>query len=145
MKELATQSASDNVDAPSRDLIQAEFSELQEEITRIVDTTKFQGSHLLKTVDAVTAAAGSTHTADGLADGASANDATATATGTYTGTADTVSIRYTDAGTGFEISNNGTDDVAINDGRYGGRHHLTLSMTVPPPRWQPTTPSGPSM
>jgi len=47
MKELASQSASDNVSDSDRVLIQAEFTELQSEITRIVDTTKFQGNVLL--------------------------------------------------------------------------------------------------
>jgi flagellin len=47
MKELASQSASDSVNDGSRALIQAEFAQLQEEITRIVDTTKFQGTSLL--------------------------------------------------------------------------------------------------
>ncbi len=47
MKQLATQSASDNVNDSDRTLIQAEFAELQSEITRIVDTTKFLGNTLL--------------------------------------------------------------------------------------------------
>ncbi|TVP45403.1 MAG: flagellin FliC [Gemmatimonadales bacterium] len=47
MKELASQSASDSVNNDGRALIQAEFSQLQDEITRIVDTTKFQGTELL--------------------------------------------------------------------------------------------------
>jgi flagellin len=47
MKELATQAASDNVDTDGRGRIQSEFSKLQDEITRIVDTTQFQGSKLL--------------------------------------------------------------------------------------------------
>lgn len=47
MKELAVQSASDNVADSERSLIQAEFTELQDEISRIVDTTKFQGNTLL--------------------------------------------------------------------------------------------------
>lgn len=47
MKELASQSASDNVSDSDRALIQAEFVELQSEITRIVGTTKFQGNVLL--------------------------------------------------------------------------------------------------
>jgi len=47
MKELAVQSGSDNVNDSDRALIQDEFSELQEELDRIVDTTKFQGSTLL--------------------------------------------------------------------------------------------------
>ena len=45
MKELAVQAASDNVS--DRTQIQAEFTELQNEITRIVDTTKFDGQALL--------------------------------------------------------------------------------------------------
>lgn len=47
MKELAVQSASDNVNDTDRAQIQAEFSQLQQEITRVVSTTKFQGSTLL--------------------------------------------------------------------------------------------------
>ncbi len=47
MKELASQSASDSVNNDDRALIQAEFSQLQEELSRIVDTTKFQGTTLL--------------------------------------------------------------------------------------------------
>ena len=45
MKELAVQAASDNVS--DRTQIQAEFVKLQDEITRIVDTTKFDGQALL--------------------------------------------------------------------------------------------------
>lgn len=47
MKELATQSASDNTDGDGRTRIQAEFTALRSEITRLVDTTKFQGKALL--------------------------------------------------------------------------------------------------
>lgn len=47
MKELATQSASDNTDADGRTAIQAEFSQLRTEISKIVSTTKFQGKTLL--------------------------------------------------------------------------------------------------
>jgi flagellin len=47
MKELAMQSASDNVNDTDRALIQDEFTQLQAEITRVVDTTKFQGATLL--------------------------------------------------------------------------------------------------
>ena len=47
MKELATQAASDNTDASGRARINTEFTELKNEITRIVNTTKFQGSPLL--------------------------------------------------------------------------------------------------
>lgn len=47
MKELATQSASDNVDSNARARIDKEFSDLSAEITRTVDTTKFQGNKLI--------------------------------------------------------------------------------------------------
>jgi flagellin len=47
MKELSSQAASDNVNADGRALIQEEFSQLQQLITRIVDTTNFQGVQLL--------------------------------------------------------------------------------------------------
>ncbi len=47
MKELATQSGSDTVDAAGRQSINAEFTQLRDEITRTVDTTKFQGNSLL--------------------------------------------------------------------------------------------------
>jgi flagellin len=47
MKELATQSASDNA-ANDRDKLQAEYLALQQEITRITDDTDYQGVVLLK-------------------------------------------------------------------------------------------------
>ena len=47
MKELATQSASDNTDAGGRLAIQAEFAVLRTEINAITATTKFQGKTLL--------------------------------------------------------------------------------------------------
>lgn len=47
MKELGIQAASDNVSDDSRALIDAEFTELKAEITRIVGTTKFQGQALV--------------------------------------------------------------------------------------------------
>ena len=47
MKELATQASSDNTDSAGRGRIDAEFDNLRSEITRIVSTTKFQGSALL--------------------------------------------------------------------------------------------------
>lgn len=46
MKELATQSASENA-SQDRDKIQAEFTSLQSEITRIVNDTDYQGTVLL--------------------------------------------------------------------------------------------------
>jgi flagellin len=47
MKELATQSGSDTVDAAGRASINAEFTALRSEIDRTVSTTTFQGSSLL--------------------------------------------------------------------------------------------------
>lgn len=47
MKELAVQAASDNTSDEGRAKIQKEFALLQDEINRIVDTTKFQGKNLL--------------------------------------------------------------------------------------------------
>ncbi len=47
MKELATQSASDNTDTGGRTAIQAEFAVLRTEIDAITSTTKFQGKTLL--------------------------------------------------------------------------------------------------
>lgn len=79
MKELATQSASDNTDASGRTRINTEFADLKSEITRIVNTTKFQDSVLL--------------------DGSMGN-AVNTATGASTIAAvDSVSISGTKAGT----------------------------------------------
>jgi len=47
MKELATQAASDNTDSSGRARIDLEYQQLKAEITRVVDTTKFQNSVLL--------------------------------------------------------------------------------------------------
>lgn len=47
MKELATQANSDSVDSDARSRIDAEFQALKSEITRTVETTKFQGNKLL--------------------------------------------------------------------------------------------------
>ena len=47
MQELASQSASDNVDGDGRVLIDEEYQELLSEIDRIADNTKFSGTALL--------------------------------------------------------------------------------------------------
>jgi len=47
MKELGAQANSDSVDADGRSRIDAEFQQLKSEITRTVNTTKFQGKTLL--------------------------------------------------------------------------------------------------
>jgi flagellin len=66
MKELATQSASDNVDTNARLRINKEFTDLRTEITRTVQTTKFQGNTLIDgNFGASIATAGSTALASG--------------------------------------------------------------------------------
>lgn len=100
MKELATQAGSDSVDVAGRTRINAEFAELKEEITRTVDTTKFQGGHLLKTVAAQAAVSASTFSGSSMAV-AGTNTGTATAptlSGTYTGSSNaTLTVRVNDA------------------------------------------------
>jgi flagellin len=65
MKELATQAASDSVDADGRTRINAEFTALRSEISRTVDTTKFQGKKLLDNSFGNTVDTGSTALAGG--------------------------------------------------------------------------------
>ena len=91
MKELATQAGSDSVDTAGRARIQAEFTELQAEITRTVDTTKFQGGHLLKTVvaaDAVDASVFAAASDNMTAAGGNTGTGNVTLNGTYSGSAD---------------------------------------------------------
>jgi flagellin len=47
MRELAVQAASDTYSDEERDLMQTEFLQLQEELTRIADTTRFGSTRLL--------------------------------------------------------------------------------------------------
>lgn len=47
MKELAAQAASDNVSGTQRTTLQSEFADLRSEITRIVNTTSYQGTLLV--------------------------------------------------------------------------------------------------
>ena len=115
MKELATQAGSDSVDAAGRSRIQEEFAALQAEITRTVDTTKFQGGHLLKEVTAAAAVPASVFDAasDNMTAGGS-NTATGDVTvdGTFSGAADaTLSVRV-DSGA-FEYSTDGTTWTAM--------------------------------
>ena len=96
MKELATQSASDNA-ATDRSKIQAEFSSLKSEIDRIVNDTEYQGTSLLK---GTFGNGVSTHTA-ALADGVTTNGSivvTGAAAGVYT---------LAESGTNIGISGNG--------------------------------------
>ncbi len=60
MKQLATESASSNVTDSDRQKIQAEFSQLQQEIDRTVGSTVYQGQTLLGGTFGVGVAAGST-------------------------------------------------------------------------------------
>jgi flagellin len=60
MKELATQSGSDSVDADGRTRINEEFTNLKNEIQRTAETTKFQGKALLDNTFGNSVAAGST-------------------------------------------------------------------------------------
>ncbi|HEX3157035.1 MAG TPA: flagellin, partial [Gemmatimonadaceae bacterium] len=104
MKELATQAGSDTVDAGGRTRIQEEFKALQNEITRTVDTTKFQGTALLKgavsspAVVAANAVVGTNGTT-GNAAFASTNFTAAKGTGDFT---------FVDDGAGTITVSNGT-------------------------------------
>jgi flagellin len=84
MKELATQSGSDNTDAEGRVQIEAEFTALRAEITRVVETTKFQGKSLLDASfgNSVDTGAGSTALVAGT--GLYEANLSGTAAGTYT-------------------------------------------------------------
>ena len=48
MRELAVQSSSDTLSSANRTAIQAEYSQLQEEVGRIAETTEFNGTALLQ-------------------------------------------------------------------------------------------------
>lgn len=58
MKELSVQAASASLDDTGRGLANKEFAQLKEEITRITDTTKFQGQKLLAGAAGVTVSGG---------------------------------------------------------------------------------------
>ena len=119
MKELATQAGSDSVDVAGRERINEEFAQLKEEITRTVDTTKFQGGHLLKTVAAQAAVSASTFSG-GSATADAGNTGTATAptlSGTFSGTADaTLTIRVDDSVDGTPGTVSASDFQASVDG-----------------------------
>ena len=48
MRELAAQAASDTLGFREREFLNREFQQLRQEINRIVDSTEFNGSHVLK-------------------------------------------------------------------------------------------------
>ena len=60
MKQLAAEAASDTVDSNGRVAINQEFTQLQAEIDRTVNTTKFQGNTLLNGAFGATVDSGST-------------------------------------------------------------------------------------
>lgn len=51
MRELATQAASDTIGTRERSFLNKEFTQLRDEVGRIVDTTEFNGSKVLKPGD----------------------------------------------------------------------------------------------
>jgi flagellin len=119
MKELATQAGSDSVDISGRERIDAEYQQLLEEITRTVDTTKFQGGFLLKEVAAQAAVDASTHAAAALtAGGGNTGDGSAAATGTYTGSGSTITLTFDDGG--WLIDDGGSQSAFTSGGTFQG-------------------------
>src|SRR5690606_31859630 len=120
MKELAAQAASSN--SGDRAGLHAEFETLRQEITRIVDTTQYQGTALLQSVaaqDAVEAVAASTHTAQALASGAgNTGDGSAAATGTYTGAGDTITLTFN--GGSWSIDDGGEAEAFVSGDTFAG-------------------------
>lgn len=117
MKELATQANSDSVDSDARSRINAEFSALKNEITRTVDTTKFQGRQLLSgsTASVDTNVANST----ALAAGTGLFEATVsgTAAGTYS---------FTQGADGELTIDNGAGVTQTLTGLTAGRQSVTF-------------------
>lgn len=88
MRELAVQSANGTNKAEDRANLQAEFAELQAEVTRLVDSTQFNGMAVLKSTAATTFQVGAGTTADQriaitATDLSAAASATVTATTAY--------------------------------------------------------------
>ncbi len=101
MKELATQSASDNVSDTDRALIDAEFTELKNEIDRVVSTTEFQGSAL---VDGTMGNAVTGGTVDTDTTGVQSINISGTETGTYTIDQTSTAITMTSGGLTQELT-----------------------------------------
>lgn len=123
MKELAAQGASDNVTNSDRSKLNAEFTALQSEITRIVDTTKYQGNKLVdgsfgNSFDAATSTADGANSIDAVTD-INVNGVKA---GTYTfgvgSTADDITL---DDGNGLTQQLSGLSDGAqtLNFSAFG--------------------------
>ncbi len=111
MKELATQSASDNTDTAGRTAIQAEFAALRTEIGMITATTKFQGKTLLDGSfgNSVNQAVG-TSTALSAANGVQTARINGTAAGTY-------ALSVASAGNLTATIGAQTQTVAVVDGK----------------------------
>jgi flagellin len=131
MKELATQSGSDNTDAEGRVQIEAEFTALRAEITRVVETTKFQGKSLLDASfgNSVDTGAGSTALVAGT--GLYEANLSGTAAGTYTQT-----VNFDVFGLSLELDANFTSgaggtidstDLVVVQGAGGGSFMVSSS------------------
>ena len=132
MKELATQSASDNA-STDRSKIQSEFSSLLSEVDRIVNATTYQGSALIKGTfgNAISTTTGfqSTEgiTGAGTIDSAATNAAVASATnvagaqaGTYTFTSANNRVTLTQTN-GAATMGSQAVDVATISGTIGAQ------------------------
>jgi len=116
MKELATQAGSDTVDADGRTRIQDEFKALQDEITRTVETTKFQGTSLLKGAAGTPATPG-TPLVPGTPEVTGAGTAGAGTVAADRAASIDFSATSLAVGTGYTITDDGTDiTIADSDG-----------------------------
>ncbi len=103
MRELAVQSANATNSSSDRSALQDEFTELQNEITRTANTTRFNGQSVLTTSSSFDFQIGANATTDDQVSITGVNVlGTATASGTNDGALATV------AGTGISISTVGT-------------------------------------
>jgi flagellin len=103
MRELAVQSANATNSSSDRAALQDEFTELQEEITRTADTTRFNGQSVLTTSSSFDFQIGANATTDDQVSISGVNVlGTSTTSGTNDGSLSTV------AGTGISISTVGT-------------------------------------
>ncbi len=103
MRELAVQSANATNSSSDRSALQDEFTELQNEITRTANTTRFNGQSVLTTSSSFDFQIGANATTD---DQVSISGVNVLGTGTASGTND--GSLATVAGTGISISTVGT-------------------------------------
>ena len=103
MRELAVQSANATNSSSDRSALQDEFTELQNEITRTANTTRFNGQSVLTTSSSFDFQIGANATTD---DQVSISGVNVLGTGTASGTND--GALATVAGTGISISTVGT-------------------------------------